>query len=81
MDAPPTGDPRIHAKPIKRQRRDHHPAEPAAGRTAGVQADRPGRVAGETVEQKTHEGYDWVYVLSGRIRLVLGDQDFVADGG
>ena len=32
-------------------------------------------------DQKTHEGYDWIYVLSGRVRLVLGDQDFVLKEG
>ena len=26
---------------------------------------------------QTHEGYEWLYVLSGRMRLVLGDQDLV----
>ena len=25
--------------------------------------------------QQTHEGYEWLYVLSGQIRLVLGDRD------
>ncbi len=27
-----------------------------------------------------HEGYEWVYVLSGRIRLQLGDRDFIMGG-
>jgi Cupin domain len=30
---------------------------------------------------KTHEGYDWIYVPSGRVRLVLGDQDLVLAAG
>lgn len=30
---------------------------------------------------RTHEGHEWVYVLSGRLRLVLGDQDFVLSPG
>lgn len=32
-------------------------------------------------EQGTHEGYEWLYVLSGRIRLQLGDRDFVMGAG
>jgi transcriptional regulator with XRE-family HTH domain len=28
-----------------------------------------------------HDGYDWMYVLHGRLRLVLGDQDLVVDPG
>ncbi|TAM72575.1 XRE family transcriptional regulator [Mycobacterium sp.] len=28
-----------------------------------------------------HEGQDWMYVLSGRMRLILGDRDFAIDPG
>jgi transcriptional regulator with XRE-family HTH domain len=28
-----------------------------------------------------HEGYDWLYVLSGRLRLLLGEQDLTIDPG
>ena len=28
-----------------------------------------------------HEGHDWLYVLSGRLRLVLGEQDLVIEPG
>jgi mannose-6-phosphate isomerase-like protein (cupin superfamily) len=28
---------------------------------------------------RTHDGFEWLYVLCGRMRLVLGDQDFVLD--
>ena len=30
---------------------------------------------------RVHEGHDWLYVLSGRMRLVLGDQDLVIEPG
>jgi Cupin domain len=26
-------------------------------------------------EMRTHEGYEWLYVLSGKLRLILGDRD------
>jgi transcriptional regulator with XRE-family HTH domain len=32
-------------------------------------------------ELPTHEGHDWLYVLSGRLRLVLGDDDLVIKPG
>ncbi len=32
-------------------------------------------------EPGSHEGYEWVYVLSGRIRLQLGDRDFIMGAG
>jgi transcriptional regulator with XRE-family HTH domain len=28
-----------------------------------------------------HEGHDWMYVLSGRMRLILGDEDLVIEAG
>ncbi len=28
-----------------------------------------------------HEGHDWLYVLSGRLRLILGEQDLVIEPG
>ena len=31
--------------------------------------------------QSTHDGWDWIYVLSGRIRLLLGDQDVILEPG
>nr|WP_205379241.1 XRE family transcriptional regulator [Streptomyces sp. SID7805] len=34
-----------------------------------------------TPEVCTHEGYEWVYVLSGRLRLILADHDLVLDAG
>lgn len=32
-------------------------------------------------ELPVHEGQDWVYVLSGRLRLVLGEKDFTVKPG
>lgn len=29
----------------------------------------------------THEGYEWIYILSGRLRLLLGDQDITLGVG
>ena len=30
---------------------------------------------------RTHDGFEWLYVLSGRMRLVLGDRDLVLAEG
>ncbi len=32
-------------------------------------------------ELPVHEGHDWLYVLSGRMRLILAERDFVIDPG
>jgi mannose-6-phosphate isomerase-like protein (cupin superfamily) len=35
----------------------------------------------EPVELKTHRGIEWLYVISGRLRLVLAERDFVLEAG
>ena len=32
-------------------------------------------------EPRVHDGYEWLYVLSGRLRLLLGDQDLILTRG
>jgi transcriptional regulator with XRE-family HTH domain len=79
IGAPPTGDPRIHLRPV---RRDGMTFIPLTRRAGGVQAYKvimPARRV--TPEQKSHEGYEWMYVLGGRLRLLLGDQDLVLTEG
>ncbi len=34
-----------------------------------------------TPELTSHEGYEWLYVISGRMRLVLADHDLVLGPG
>ncbi|GLZ42863.1 XRE family transcriptional regulator [Actinokineospora sp. NBRC 105648] len=36
---------------------------------------------GTVPEHRTHEGYEWLYVLDGRLRLVLADHDVVLGPG
>jgi uncharacterized cupin superfamily protein len=33
------------------------------------------------VELKTHEGYEWMYVISGRLRIVIGEHDLMLGPG
>jgi transcriptional regulator with XRE-family HTH domain len=75
VGAPPTGDPRVHIRPVSRHGMT---LIPLTRRPGGVQAYKliiP--VHRESPEPQTHEGYEWLYVLDGRLRLVLGDQDLV----
>ena len=76
VGAPETGDPRVHLRPVTRHRMTMIPLTRRAG---GIQAFKmiiPARPEG-TQEQKTHEGYEWLYILNGRLRLKLGDQDLI----
>lgn len=73
VGAPEVGDPRVRLKPVRRGRMT---LVPLSQRTGGVQAFKlllPPLPAAP--EQLTHEGYEWLYVLDGRLRLLLGDQD------
>ncbi|MEU8547591.1 helix-turn-helix domain-containing protein [Streptomyces roseoverticillatus] len=79
VGAPPTGDPRIHLRPVQHKGMTFIPL---THRTSGLQAHKviiPARR--RTPEQKSHEGYEWMYVLNGRLRLLLGDQELVLTEG
>jgi quercetin dioxygenase-like cupin family protein len=32
-------------------------------------------------ELRSHEGHEWLYVLTGRVRLILGGEDIVLEPG
>ncbi|MCP2274995.1 transcriptional regulator, XRE family with cupin sensor [Nocardia amikacinitolerans] len=77
VDAPATGDPRIHLRPVT-----HHGMTmvPLTRRAGGIQAYKivlPPADPRVEPRPKTHEGYEWVYVLNGRLRVILGEHDLV----
>jgi transcriptional regulator with XRE-family HTH domain len=81
VDAPPTGDPRVHLRPVSRGGMTMVPLTRRAG---GIQAYKlvlPGGSGRRQPEPKTHEGYEWLYVLNGRLRVVLGEHDLVLAPG
>jgi transcriptional regulator with XRE-family HTH domain len=79
VGAPQTGDPRIHIRPVHRNGITHMSLSRRAGGLQAFKLIIP--VCGEDPDPKTHEGYEWLYVLDGRLRLVLGDQDLVLTPG
>jgi transcriptional regulator with XRE-family HTH domain len=80
VGAPPTGDPRVYARPIEARGQTILPLTRQPG---GPQAFKHLIPAGarQQPDPKTHEGYEWLYVLSGRLRLVLGEHDLVLPAG
>ena len=81
VGAPRTGDPRIHFTPVHRFGMTF---VPLTRRPGGVQAFKmliPAEAEPPTPEPQVHEGFEWLYVLNGRLRLVLGDQDLVLPAG
>jgi transcriptional regulator with XRE-family HTH domain len=82
VDAPPTGDPRVNLRPLPTN--DGRTILPLSRRPGGIQAYKfilPAGVDGEEPDRRTHEGYDWAFVLSGRLRLVLGEHDLILEPG
>ena len=80
VGAPPTGDPRVYARPVTRFGQT---IVPLSRQATGLQAFKHLIEAGpvQRPEPKTHEGYEWLYVLSGNLRLVLGEHDLVLSAG
>jgi transcriptional regulator with XRE-family HTH domain len=82
VGAPATGDPRIHARPVERAGIMWVPLSRNPDglnvfkQVVPVNPSRP-----ERLEQRMHEGHEWVYVISGRLRLALGKQEFVLTDG
>lgn len=82
VGAPATGDPRIHPQPVNR---DGVVWVPLSRDPGGLHAFKqvlpvPARVP-ERLEQQVHEGYEWLYVLTGKLRLALGEKDFLLGAG
>lgn len=76
-------DPRVRGEPRTRDGLTMWPLTnraPAAGPQAykflvSAKRNRPPKVL------PVHEGHDWMYVLDGRMRLLLGDDDLVIEPG
>jgi len=79
VGAPEVGDPRVRLKP---QRANGRTVVPLTRQAGGIQAWKI--IIPKTQREpmlKTHEGYEALYVLSGRMRLILGDHDVVLGPG
>jgi transcriptional regulator with XRE-family HTH domain len=77
--APEEGDPRLRLKPGRVKGRTVIPLtrQPDAAQAWKIVIP----IGKATPEPRTHEGYEWLYVLSGRMRLILGDRDGVLGPG
>ncbi|MFC8937362.1 helix-turn-helix domain-containing protein [Streptomyces griseoincarnatus] len=79
VGAPPVGDPRVRSRPIVHGGRTHWPLTRQPGGLQAYKVLEPQRRL--EPEPRTHEGYEWLYILSGKLRLVLGDHDVVLTAG
>jgi transcriptional regulator with XRE-family HTH domain len=79
VGAPEGRDPRMLPKPRVRNGRM---VIPLTGRTGGLHAWKVVIPAERNQPVlRTHEGYEWLYVLSGEMRLILGDDEITMGPG
>lgn len=72
-------DPRVHTNP---RQVDGRTVLPLTRQPAPLQAFKLTIPATQNhPEPRTHGGYEWLYVLSGRLRLVLADHDLTLGAG
>jgi transcriptional regulator with XRE-family HTH domain len=77
--APEEGDPRLRLKPGQVKGRI---VIPLTRQPDGMQAWKIIIPTSKTApELRAHDGHEWIYVLSGRMRFILGEQDLVLGPG
>ncbi|KAA8885000.1 helix-turn-helix transcriptional regulator [Nocardia colli] len=81
VGAPRTGDPRIHLKPIRRYGMVFIPLSRRPGGTQAFKMMIPAVPEPLEPTPQTHDGFEWLYVLNGRLRLVLGERDLILPPG
>ncbi len=79
IGAPELGDPRVRFTPRRRNGRTLIPLTRQPGPLQAWKTIIPPE-PGEP-ELRTHEGYEWLYVLAGRVRLILADHDITMGPG
>lgn len=79
VGAPEVGDPRVRLKPRRVHGRVVVPLTPQPGSVQAWKILIPGSQT--SPQPRTHEGYEWLYVLSGRMRLILGTHDLTLESG
>jgi transcriptional regulator with XRE-family HTH domain len=78
VGAPEVGDPRIRLKPRVRNGRL---VFPLTQQSSGMHVWKVVIPPEKRPELRTHDGYEWLYVLSGRMRLILGEHDITMGPG
>ena len=75
-----TEDPRVRMEPM---RRGDQTVVPLTRQPGGLRAFHNRIDAGDRrdPDPRSHEGYEWLYVLQGRLRLVVGSLDLVLRHG
>jgi transcriptional regulator with XRE-family HTH domain len=81
VGAPATGDPRVHIRPITRYGQVILPLSRGSGGLQVFKHVIPASAPKGEPTPQVHEGYEWMYVIKGALRLVLGEHDIVLPAG
>jgi len=79
--AAPVADPRVRPSSFRRHGMTYYPLN---RKPVGLQAYKlviPAGSSRRVPDPRSHEGYEWLYVLDGRLRLVLAEHDVVLTQG
>ncbi len=78
VGAPRVGDPRIRTQAKTRNGRLVYPL---TGQSSSMAVWKVVIPPEKERRLRTHAGYEWLYVLSGEMRLILGEHDIVMQAG
>jgi transcriptional regulator with XRE-family HTH domain len=81
VGAPQIADPRIHPKTFYRDGKAIIPLTRQNPDVVAFKMLLPGHPPDSAIPRKVHEGYDWIYVLSGHVRLAIGDDETLLSAG
>lgn len=76
---PSPRDPRVRRRAVHRNGMVITPLAPENSPVATYKITYP--PVAEPPEPRIHDGFEWLYVLSGKLRLVLGDQNLILSRG
>ena len=83
LGSSPTTDPRVRSQPVKRDGLTMWPLT-NRGQAGGLRAFKiriSARRRKPPESLRVHDGHDWMYVLDGRMRLLLGEQSLIIEPG
>jgi transcriptional regulator with XRE-family HTH domain len=81
VGAPRTDDPRIHGRPVVEGPMTTVPLSRQPGGPSAYKHLLAPQAHPAEPDPRVHEGYEWLYVISGRLRLVLGEHDLELTAG
>ncbi|QYN16491.1 helix-turn-helix domain-containing protein [Amycolatopsis sp. DSM 110486] len=77
----PTSDPRLHENSFVRHGITFFPLTRRPGGLRAYKQIFPPHWPDTDPDPRVHEGYEWAYVLSGQLRLILGEHDVILKPG